>query len=268
MDADPVTAHHEAAHAVTAIALGFKVNYATMALEEGYEGSLGHSLPADGTRDAREIPVCLAGIAAELRLTGSFDLGGCRRDILDALSWPTSLQARSRFPRSATLRPRRRGWSRRTGAPSRGWRRRCSDQRRAILTGQRSRRRSGTRWQPSPDLEKRRDDEHGHRIGVPEMQRAGEHRKRQDGGKDESRPTHRRILTIPPGSRGSRAALSLSARLRAGRGALYASSHGFGYCGFGACPADGRVLRINVRCRSPSAAGGRDRGLPRRCRRP
>jgi hypothetical protein len=88
---EDVIAHHEAAHAVVALALDLPVSQVTLEVREwGLLGSTGHALPDDYSPEAypamaRSIIVAsLAGITAEERLVGAVDVPGARGDLESA----------------------------------------------------------------------------------------------------------------------------------------------------------------------------------------
>lgn len=84
-------AHHEAAHAVVAISLGWEINQVTIVADDD---TFGHcqvkdfELYFDGNRWTGEVKASarqailydLAGIAAEMRINGDYDEVGCSSD--------------------------------------------------------------------------------------------------------------------------------------------------------------------------------------------
>lgn len=83
---------HEAAHAVVSIVLGEQISYVTIIADDAIAGASGTVLPADYSPKAypalaeNNIVGCLAGIAAEQQLTGTFDLAGARLDLEEAFA--------------------------------------------------------------------------------------------------------------------------------------------------------------------------------------
>ena len=92
MNPDSVVAYHEAAHAVVAIFLGYPIGKVTIVAEQDCTGAcevdygcayrvLWGSRSAEDKRDAASVTVgLLAGIAAEIRLTGHYDEHQCSVD--------------------------------------------------------------------------------------------------------------------------------------------------------------------------------------------
>lgn len=81
---DPATAYHEAGHAVAALAMDRPVHRVSAVpgreLLGKCEFGKGVSRPSDDWLE-REILISLAGLAAEARHTGTYDLGAASRDL-------------------------------------------------------------------------------------------------------------------------------------------------------------------------------------------